>query len=228
MRRVKVKICGLRSHEHVEAAVEAGADYVGFVMTESKRRVSESLARELVRVARSARTDVRTVGVFTGETVMELNRTAGWCGFDLVQVGGDRTVEHLRHLCRPAIRVLHVKPSTDTRRLVEEIERADSELYANRPVHLLDTYRAGVGGGTGERFAWTIAAGISRRHRVFVAGGLTPENVRELVLTTHPYGVDVSSGVEQNGAKHSGLIRAFIDSVRKAEQEIHDDQDSST
>ncbi|MFW6103039.1 MAG: phosphoribosylanthranilate isomerase [Chloroflexota bacterium] len=218
-----VKICGLRSCEHVATAVEAGTDFVGFVMTESKRRVSPVEARELVRVARSVRADVRTVGVFTSEAVIELNQTTGYCGFDFIQVGGDHTVERLRHLCCPAIRVLHVAPSTDTRWLIEDMERADSELQANRPVHLLDTYRVGVGGGTGESFDWTVAAEISRRHPVFVAGGLTPENVRELVLTARPYGVDVSSGVEQNGAKQSELIRAFIDSVRKAEQEIHDD-----
>ncbi len=223
MRRVIVKICGLRSREHVVAAVEAGADLVGFVMTESRRRISSDEARELVQATRSTRPDVRTVGVFTRETGTVLNRTAGYCGFDFVQVGGDHTVERLRQLAYPAIRVLHVKPSTDTRSLVENMERADLELQHNLPVHLLDTYRVGIEGGTGERFDWTVAAEVSRRHPVIVAGGLTPDNVRELVLTANPYGVDVSSGVEQHGVKQSELIRAFIHSVRKAEQEIHDD-----
>ena len=222
MRRVIVKICGLRSREHVVAAAEAGADMIGFVMTESRRRVSPDEARELVRAAR-ATADVRTVGVFTNETVEELKRTAGYCGFDLVQVGGDHTAERLRQLACPVIRVLHVGPSTDTRSLVGNIERADLELRHNLPIHLLDTYRAGIGGGTGERFNWMVAAEVSRCHPVIVAGGLTPGNVRELVLTARPCGVDVSSGVEENGAKQSELIRAFIYSVRKAEQEIHDD-----
>lgn len=219
MQHVIVKVCGLNARDHVIAAAEAGADYVGFVLTKSRRRITPDDARKLVRAARSARRSLRTVGVFTDESASEINRIADYCGLDLVQVTGRKGVGYLGELKRPLIRVLHVAPGVSARSLVDGIERADAVMYQSPPLHLLDTHSPAAGGGTGKMFDWTIARDVSERHPIIVAGGLTPVNVYELIREVRPLGVDVSSGVEVDGAKDAGLIRAFIAAVRQAEQE---------
>jgi phosphoribosylanthranilate isomerase len=226
MRHVVVKVCGLRSPEHVIAAAEAGADYVGFVMTKSRRRVTPEDARQLSRTAHALRRGLRTVGVFTDEPASELNRSSQYCGFDVVQVTARKGVGYLCGLKQEIIRVLHVAPGTSARSLVDGMERANAVMHQSPPIHLLDTHSPDVGGGTGKTFDWAIAKEVSQRHPVFVAGGLTPANVRDLILDVRPLGVDVSSGIEVNGAKDVELIRAFIDAVRKAEQEIADAEDA--
>jgi phosphoribosylanthranilate isomerase len=191
-------------------------------MTESKRRVPESLARELTETVNSLRAGVCTVGVFAAESATEVNRIARCCGFDFVQVGGKRTMEDLDALERPFIRVIHVAPGSRAQTIVDEMKRTDAGLRGTAPMYLLDTYCKGIGGGTGISFDREIAREVSACRSVLVAGGLNPSNVGELVREIHPFGVDVSSGVERDGGKDTRLIRAFIAAVRKAQEEATD------
>lgn len=222
MHRVRVKICGLREERDVVAAAVAGADYLGFVMAPSRRRVSRDEARVLVREARLVGHAVYAVGVFVGAAADDVNRTADYCGFDFVQLSGGEDVAYCRLLERPVIRVLHVAPGCRSESLCDEVEHAEAALPGGRLLHLLDTGGMATAGGTGRTFDWSIARDVAARHPVMVAGGLTPDNAAELVRLVRPYGVDVSSGVEREGAKDTELIRAFVAAVRQAEKEaIH-------
>jgi len=216
---VKVKICGLREERDVIAAAVAGADYLGFIMAPSRRRVSLGEARALVRSARLVGRALCAVGVFVGAAADDVNRAADYCGFDFVQLSGGEDAAYCRLLEQPAIRVLHVSRGTPAALLAADVERAEAELPAGRLLHLLDTYAGGTAGGTGCAFDWSIAREVAARHEVIVAGGLNPDNVGELVRVVQPHGVDVSTGVEREGAKDPELIRAFVAAVRRAEKE---------
>jgi phosphoribosylanthranilate isomerase len=216
---VRVKICGLREERDVVAAAVAGADYLGFVMAPSRRRVSLDEARALVREARRVGRALYAVGVFVGAAADDVNRAADYCGFDLVQLSGGEDVAYCRLLERPAIRVLHVSCGTPAALLAADVERAEAELPGGRLLHLLDTGAGAAAGGTGCTFDWGIARDVAARHDVIVAGGLTPDNVGELVRMVQPHGVDVSTGVEREGAKDPELIRAFVAAVRRAGKE---------
>jgi len=219
MCRVRVKICGLRTERDVVAAAVAGADYLGFVMAPSRRRVSRDEARSLVREARLVGRAVYAVGVFVGAAADEVNRAADYCGFDCVQLSGGEDAAYCRLLERPVIRVLHVAPGCRVASLCDEVERAEATLPGGELLHMLDTGGGAAAGGTGCAFDWSIARDVAARHQVIVAGGLTPDNVAELVRSVRPYGVDVSSGVERDGIKDAELIRAFVAAVRRAEKE---------
>ena len=201
------------------AAAVAGADYLGFIMAPSRRRVSLDEARALVRSAHLVGRAVCTVGVFVGAAADEVNRAADYCGFDLVQLSGGEDAAYCRLLERPAIRVLHVSGGTPAALLAADVERAEAELPAGRLLHLLDTDAGGAAGGTGRTFDWSIAREVAAQHEVIVAGGLNPDNVGELVRMVQPHGVDVSTGVEREGAKDPELIRAFVAAVRRAGKE---------
>jgi len=220
MCRVRVKICGLRAEGDVVAAAVAGADYLGFVMAPSRRRVSPDEARSLVREARLVGRAVYAVGVFVGAAADDVNRAADYCGFDFVQLSGGEDAAYCRLLERPLIRVLHVAPGSRAASLCDEVERAEAALPGGRLLHMLDTGTASAAGGTGCAFDWSIAREVTSRHPVMVAGGLTPDNVEELVRSARPLGVDVSSGVEREGIKDTELIRAFVAAVRRAEKEV--------
>lgn len=217
---MRVKICGLREVRDVVAAAVAGADFLGFVMAPSRRRVSLDEARALVREARLVGRALYAVGVFVGAAADDVNRAADHCGFDLVQLSGGEDAAYCRLLERPAIRVLHVSQGDSAALLAAEVARAEAELPAGRVLHLLDTGAGAAAGGTGLTFDWGIARDVAARHDVMVAGGLTPDNVGELVSVVRPYGVDVSTGVEREGAKDPELIRAFVAAVRRAEKEM--------
>ena len=122
-------------------------------------------------------------------------------------------------LSPPVIRVLHVAPGCRADSLCEQVERAETALPGGGLLHLLDTGGTVVAGGTGCTFDWSIARKVAVRYPVMVAGGLTPDNVAELVRSVRPYGVDVSSGVERDGIKDTELIRAFVAAARRAEKE---------
>jgi len=214
-----VKICGLREPEHALAAAEAGADFIGLVFAESQRRVTLDQARALARAlgeppSAAAVGDARhiemllqrkrplLVGVFADADAETIDRTAEAVGLDLVQLSGDEPWDICDRLSLPVLKAVKVRDGTSA----EEI------IAALRPgaVPLLDTHAEGALGGTGRPFDWSVAAEVARRFPIVLAGGLTPENVGEAVRRVRPWAVDVSSGVETDGVKDVGKIRAFI------------------
>jgi phosphoribosylanthranilate isomerase len=208
---VRVKVCGITNLEDALAAVEAGAEMLGFNFYErSPRRVTTVEARRIVEKMPEC---ILPVGVFVNEAGPEtVEHKALEACVGAVQLHGDETPEFCAGLRGfLTIKALRVGPEY-------EVERA--ALFGTDAV-LLDAFAADAWGGTGKTFDWSVA----RRTReavpkLFLAGGLTPENVAEAVNVVRPFAVDVCSGVESSpGQKNFHLMRRFIDQVREAEAE---------
>lgn len=194
---VRVKICGIKDIKTALAAVEAGADALGFVFAPGPRRVESDLVRSICSFLPPF---VSRVGVFVNAPADLVEETALYCGLDTVQLHGDEppgSYNSLKYKIIKAFRVTEAVP-------VEEINRHNCTAV------LLDTYVPGTPGGTGSSFNWNLARHLSLSKPVILAGGLNPENVRQAVSTAGPYAVDVSSGVETGGKKDIQKIRLFI------------------
>ncbi len=215
----KVKICGLSEIEHALVAGKAGADFLGLVFAPSRRQVSPQKALLLVEAIHSLENRPAVVGVFVNSTAEEVNHVAKHCRLDWVQFSGDESWDYCREIEKPLIKVIHVSTGQKTDEILTNIEMGYQLLSKNELVCLLDSQVRDTYGGTGQVFNWQVAAEVSARFPVLVAGGLTPTNVGQLVKKVQPWGVDVSTGVETNGQKDPLKIRAFIQVVRKAETE---------
>jgi len=196
---VKVKICGITGGADALAAVDAGADALGFMFyAPSPRNVSFGVAAEIIRQLPPF---VAKVGVFVNPSEDDVRRAVGECGLDTLQFHGEETPEFCRRFGLKTMKAFRVRDAESLRQ---------TDAYANE-AWLLDSYVAGQLGGTGARFNWELATEAARRHTVLLAGGLTPENAAEAVRKVRPYGLDVSSGVESApGKKDAAKVRAFI------------------
>lgn len=213
----KIKICGLSELEPALVAVEAGADFLGLIFAPSRRQVSPAEALELVEALHRRQNRPAVVGVFVNLKADEVNGIANQCHLDWVQLSGDETWDYCRGIQKPIIKVIHVSGKTSGD-IVVEIERGHHLLAKREFVCLLDSSVGNNYGGTGQVFDWHLARETSARFPVMVAGGLTAENVGQLVKEVRPWGVDVATGVESNGRKDTAKIRAFIDTVRRADK----------
>ena len=209
--RVRVKICGITEPGALAAAVDAGADAVGFVMATSERRIEPTLAAEL---ARDLPPFMTSVAVFRYPTVPELQSMAARFEPHLIQAEPGRDVLNEVHRSR-LLPVFHDSDSLTTR--VGQY----FEVHTGARTILLE----GPGrGGRGVRPDWARASRATQHGRLILAGGLTPENVGDAIRAVRPYGVDVSSGVESSrGVKDPALILAFLQAVREAEAGLEED-----
>ncbi|ABE58615.1 phosphoribosylanthranilate isomerase [Chromohalobacter israelensis] len=201
MQRTRVKICGLTREEDIDAAVAAGADALGFVLWPgSSRAIDEA---RLARLAARVPAFVTRVGLFVDQADDEIRRYARH--LDLVQLHGNESPDDCARLDTPWIKALRMRDGID---LHAEMSRYDAARGL-----LLDAYRPGVPGGTGETFDWSrIPANLAKP--VILAGGLTADNVAEAIHRVRPYAVDVSGGVEAaKGLKDPARIRAFLSQV---------------
>ena len=206
MSYVRSKICGITRIEDALAAVEAGADAIGFVFyAKSPRAVDVRQARAIIAELPPF---VTTVGLFVNASRCELNEILEVVPLDLLQFHGDEAPEDCEGYHRPWIKALRVRPGDDL--------EAACQRYAGARGILLDTYVAGVPGGTGEAFDWSLVpARLSKP--IILAGGLSAANVGEAIAQVRPYAVDVSGGVEQaKGIKDAAKIKAFMQAVRQA------------
>ena len=214
----RVKICGLSEIEPALAAIEAGADFLGIVFAPSRRQVSPEQAKRMAESVHSSKNHPLLVGVFVNAPTEEVNRIVGACGLDYVQLSGDESWQYCREIRKPLIKAIHVTEGQTSENIIAEIEKGRRLLGEKEFVCLLDTHSAAVYGGTGQVFDWRLAKDVSAHFQVMVAGGLTPDNVGQLVGEVQPWGVDVSSGVESNGRKDISKIKDFIQKVRSAEK----------
>ncbi|MFJ2361942.1 phosphoribosylanthranilate isomerase [Pseudomonas fluorescens] len=208
MSAVRSKICGITRIEDALAAVEAGADAIGFVFyAKSPRAVSVQQARVIILALPPF---VTTVGLFVNPSRCELGEILDAVPLDLLQFHGDEVVADCEGWHRPYIKALRVKAGDDIAAAVD--------AYPSASGVLLDTYVEGVPGGTGEAFDWSLIPQTLSKPLI-LAGGLTPENVADAVARVKPYAVDVSGGVEASkGIKDHAKIRAFINAVRRSSQ----------
>lgn len=206
MSAVRSKICGITRIEDALAAAEAGADAIGLVFyPKSPRAVNVQQARAIIATLPPF---VTTVGLFVNASRCELNEILDAVPLDLLQFHGDETPADCDGYLRPWIKALRVRPGDDL--------EASCRQYAKASGILLDTYVAGVPGGTGEAFDWSlIPEHLSKP--IILAGGLSADNVGAAIAQVSPYAVDVSGGVEQaRGIKDPARIEAFMRAVRQA------------
>jgi phosphoribosylanthranilate isomerase len=212
----RIKICGLSEIQHVLAAAEAGADFLGLVFAPSRRQVSAKKALQLVEAVCHVKTRPAVVGVFVNSAAEEVNRIAECCHLDRVQLSGDENWDYCQKIERPIIKAVHVSNTSNPDEIVSEIAMGYQLLPQKNLICLLDSKAGDIYGGTGQAFDWKLARKISARFPLLIAGGLTANNVGRLVKKTQPWGVDVSSGVETGGQKDTAKIEAFIKAVRTA------------
>jgi phosphoribosylanthranilate isomerase len=208
---LRVKICGLTTPQDALAAIEFGADALGFnFFSGSKRRVRIETASEWIAALPG---NVEKIAILVNPSWEEANAVAAIPGITALQLHGTETPEFCRRLMEEGIRFEKALPVTGPDSV------ADVPDFFTRTV-LLDSGGAGEFGGSGRTFPWAIARDFVRANphlRVILAGGLTPENVAEAVATVRPFGVDVTSGVESSpGRKDHGRTRAFIATARSS------------
>ena len=216
MEHTTVKICGVRRLEDALVAAEAGADYFGMVFVPGRRRCIEPGAARIITdgLRDGDREGPKSVGLFGDQPLDEVLETIATAGLDYTQLCGDEPLDYCRTVLQRAgvIKVLHV--SNDDR--PDAVANRIDAFAAVGCIVTLDSQVVGLHGGTGESFDWRIAAQLAANGRRFLlAGGLTPDNVAEAVAVVRPWGVDVSSGVETDGAKDHAKIRQFVSNARR-------------
>lgn len=199
----KIKICGIRTVDDALAAMEAGADLIGFnFYSKSPRYIDVGTCRNIMSVMRR-HGRVACVGVFVNASVADVFATMDTCGLSLAQLHGDETVEMLNRLDGKAFKAFRGIPE-DPNGFVREAA----------PAFLLDASVKGVYGGSGVTTDWSGAAELAKKYPLLLAGGLTPENVAEAVKQVKPWGVDVASGVESEpGKKDAARMKAFVQAI---------------
>jgi phosphoribosylanthranilate isomerase len=203
---VKVKICGITSVGDAEEAVDAGADALGLMFYPgSPRHISLETAQT---IERRLPPFIIRVGVFADPAPDDVFSAMHQCGLNLLQFHGHETPEFCRQFGIMTMKAFRIRDAESLR----EIPDYQTDAF------LLDSYVPGIAGGTGATFNWELAREARKFGKpVFLAGGLTPENVADAVRTASPFGVDVSSGVEQSPGKKDPLkMRAFVAAVRSA------------
>jgi len=210
----RIKICGLSEIDSALAASRAGADFLGLIFAASPRQVSPEQALPIIETVRALPDPPEIVGVFVNLPADEVNRIAGYCRLDRVQLSGNETWDYCREIEKPVIKVIHVSDGQRSDEIINEIATGYSRLPEDRFICLLDTHSRDAYGGSGQTFNWHLAREVSSRFPVMVAGGLNPDNVAQLVGEVNPWGVDVSSGVETVGTKDGAKIKAFIEAVK--------------
>ena len=197
----KVKVCGIRRQVEAEWALEAGADAIGFVFADSKRKVDVEKAAE---ISKAVSPDLLKIGVFVNETKERMEEIFHLVELDYVQLHGDESVEFCETLNLPFIKAISVKERKD----IDGIEEFPGEMI------LLDSGKGPHRGGNGTTFNWDYAHSLNIPQHLILAGGLNPDNVREAIIKVRPYMVDVSSGVETEGEKDRLKIESFIKEVK--------------
>ncbi|WP_188635362.1 phosphoribosylanthranilate isomerase [Halopseudomonas pertucinogena] len=202
---VRIKICGITRIEDALAAAQAGADAIGLVFHDaSPRAVDTARAAAIVRALPPF---ITSVGLFVDADERRINEVLSSVPLDLLQFHGDEPDAFCRRFGRPYLKAVRVRPGDDLDALAARWPGAAGIL--------LDSYKPGVPGGTGETFDWRVIP-AERDWRLVLAGGLTADNVRQAIEMTAPWAVDVSGGVEASrGIKDGAKINAFIREVKR-------------
>lgn len=214
MNRVRVKICGVRSVEEAQAAIDAGADALGFNFWQtSPRYISPDEARKVIKQVSPM---VSAIGVFVNEDQSRVREIAAEAGLSAVQLHGDETPEFCAGMDSiKVIKAIRVSEQFDCRTLM---------TYPASMI-LLDTGVKGSYGGTGMVFDWRVAIEAKQYAPIILAGGLTGENVAEAIIKVRPAAIDVCSGVERApGQKDLRKLRDFMIEVARANSVIESDE----
>lgn len=196
----KIKLCGLSRPEDIETANRLRPDYVGFVFARKSRRfVSPEQAARLKAILDP---EIQAVGVFVNESPEIVAELLEQRVIDIAQLHGSEDKAYLRRM-----RELTKRP------LIQAFRMAEAEKLLEAETSLADEILLDAGAGDGMTFDWTLLKKANRRY--FLAGGLSPENVKEAIRRVHPYALDVSSGIETDGKKDPIKMAAFVTAVRE-------------
>ncbi len=203
-----IKICGITSLEDARAAIDAGADYLGFnFYAPSPRSILPEACAEITAVLRLESPQVQLVGVFVNMPVGQVKTILRDCHLRMAQFHGDEAPGMLAALSGRAFKAFRGVPVN-----------VDGYARGEAPALLIDASVQGAYGGTGMTADWSAAASLSRRFPLFLAGGLTAENVGEAVRQVRPWGVDTASGVESApGKKDVAKMQKFVEEVKRIE-----------
>ena len=201
----KIKICGIKTVTDALAAMDAGADLIGFnFYPRSPRYIDVGRCRDIMSVMRRYG-HITYVGVFVNASAATICATMETLGLSLAQLHGDETSEMLSGLNGKAFKAFRGIPQS-----------TDGFARRDAPTLLIDASVKGAYGGTGVTADWNGAVELAKKYPLLLAGGLTPENVAEAVRQVRPWGVDVASGVESApGVKNPNRMKAFVQAVRK-------------
>lgn len=207
-----IKICGLRDLDAASVAVEAGTSALGFIFAASRRQVSAERVAGIIE--NLPRDRPPAVGVVVNPTLDDIECIQR-AGVDIIQLSGDESPQHLDLVEVLAWKAFRFPAGTTRDAACCEIE---PWLAGPRRVTaiMVDAAVSGAYGGTGHRADWDLVATLAERYPLILAGGLTPGNVTSAIEQVRPLGVDVSSGVERDGAKDLSLIREFVAVSRQA------------
>jgi phosphoribosylanthranilate isomerase len=206
-RAPRIKFCGITNLDDAQRAVDAGAWAIGLILWPGSKRACDPA--EAARISARLRRTVEIAGVFVNQPLDEVERLADTIGLSLVQLHGDEgpayAAEAGRRTGAKIIKAQSVRLASDV--VAVQAFRTD--------FHLLDTHRAGLHGGTGETFDWSMLAGRRSSVPLILSGGLHPGNVAEAIETVRPFAVDVASGTEASpGIKDPDKLTAFAAAVR--------------
>jgi phosphoribosylanthranilate isomerase len=207
----KIKICGIKTVDDALAAIDLGADLIGFnFYPKSPRYVEKQTCIEIASVLKEKYPHIKLVGVFVNSSIEDVKDILDSCSLDLAQLHGDETPEFITQLAPRAFRAYRGMPESNV-----GYERKEA------PAMLIDASVKGLYGGSGVTADWDGAAELAKKYPLLLAGGLTSENVAEAVGRVKPWGVDVASGVESaSGKKDPGRMKAFVQAVRDAEIKV--------
>lgn len=207
-----IKICGIKTVEAALCAAEAGADAIGFVFAESRRKVSVARAAEIIKILPPG---IDKVGVFVNKSYPDVAAIDAALKLDLLQFHGDESPQYCNKFPGRAVKSFRIACLAD----LEDVKKYRGSVKAC----LLDSFEAGQAGGTGKAWDWAMLSSMVHQEladfNLIVAGGLTAQNVKAALQHIRPYGVDISSGVERAGQKDGKLIKEFINTVRRYENE---------
>lgn len=208
--RTRVKICGITRLHDARTAAAAGADFLGFIQHEdSPRYVKPDIAKEIVGWV----VGPEPVGVFVNKTAEEVNEVCARVGFTLAQLHGHETPETCAAVDVPVIKAIRVQHDASA----EQVRALVAPYLDVVDFILLDTHHTSLWGGTGESFNWRVARELAAEVDLFLAGGISAENVAEAVQTMRPYAIDLSSSLEESpGVKDLDKLADFFDAFHAA------------
>ena len=214
-----IKICGIKTLKDSLAAIDAGADYLGFnFYPKSVRFIEKEICAEITSVLKRAHPNIKLVGVFVNLPVDEVKDILETCSLDLAQLHGDETPEIVTAFDGRAFKAIRLSAQSQEQVSTSVFPFLKSVPESASPAFLVDAAVKGLYGGSGITADWPAAAELAKRYPLLLAGGLTPENVADAVRQVKPWGVDVASGVESAaGEKDASRMKAFVRVVKRLE-----------
>lgn len=199
---IKVKICGIRNLESAEVAVSTGADFMGFVFVPGSRRfIKTDVAKHIIE---QLRRKIKTVGVFKNQPIEKVNQISSLLNLDYVQLHGEETSDYCNQVSTKVIKAFPLKSNFDTHKILENMKEYAVDYF------LVDREKQ----SEGEMLNLQKVREIANKFSVIFAGGLNPDNVKDIIEIVKPAGVDVVSGIETDGFEDKEKIKKFIKNAK--------------